>query len=678
MKKDKVLYMGIALLMAGCSSDKIFQDSSLIPINLGYTVLQAEMTRAATDLNEGHLQANDKVTVKVSKTGESSYDTYSFLTVDNTGKMVPASSPIPNYPEDNSNVDIVAYYPSTAGTSFSVKADQTSDDNYRASDLMFASVTNQAPTSTTVALPFAHQMAKIIINATPADGGITIGGITLKNIKPTVTFSQTAEVDYSSSPATGSADITMSNNGAALIPQQTISGTFLVISTSAGDATYALSGKEFLAGHQYTLNITVNSAALGVISTITNWNDDDAVTITGTAWNIVVNGTYTYTGNAVEPEAENIIVTDARTGNTIDESNYGIGYSNNINAGTAAIIAYGKGIYTGLLAIGTFTIDKAAASISFSKSSANIPQGVGTYTNTLTNTGDGVLTYTSSSSSIASIDISIGTATLNAIGTTTITATVTDGENFTYDTPTISYTLTVNNNTLSTLKSNLNQNFIGYCVSDDGYLFPSAEECRDARKTGVGLVAYIGTNADASNSGYKILVLSLTAQRALWSNRLSATCTSEPVTNVSTAITKMNGISNTSTLTSHHGTKTHGHYAAYSSSNYGVSRPSGASGWFLPSLGQWNEMVKSLVKKAGGTASNMTETSNNNMLGSVFESVIINAGGTPLTARQWSSTEYSAENAWHYSADEGRVSTWTSSGGGNKADNCAYRPIFAY
>jgi len=208
MKTTKLLYIGVALLMAGCSAENEPEVGGRTPIKLGYTVLQANETRAATDLNNSHLAANDKVMVKVSTADANTYDqSCTYLAIDNTGGMVPAGTAIPTYPDNNAHVDIVAYYPSTAGTTFTVKADQTSDDNYKASDLMFASISNQAATTETVNLTFAHQMAKIIVNASAASGsGITISGVTLKNIAPTVTFTQTAAVDYTTNAATGSVE----------------------------------------------------------------------------------------------------------------------------------------------------------------------------------------------------------------------------------------------------------------------------------------------------------------------------------------------------------------------------------------------------------------------------------------------------------------------------------------
>lgn len=281
MKIDNILYLGAALLLAGCSADTAFDESEQTPINLGYTVLQATETRAATNLNEDFLSQGDKILAKISKASENDYSDFTYMTVNDAGKMVPVSTTIPTYPDDGSNVKIRAFYPSTAGASFTVKSNQTADEDYRASDLMFASIANQARTSETVNLAFEHQMSKIVINASGAEGsGITITGVTLKNILPTITFTPDAAdiADVVSAASGDPVDITMTNEGAALIPAQDINGTFLVISTSAGDATYSLS-KSFEAGHSYTLNIEVGTACIGTTNAITGWNGDGIATV---------------------------------------------------------------------------------------------------------------------------------------------------------------------------------------------------------------------------------------------------------------------------------------------------------------------------------------------------------------------------------------------------------------
>ena len=245
------------------------------PIALAYTTVDATETKAAQNLNEGTFDPGEAVKVRISNTGESSWTDYDFTTAA-AGAMSPAGA-VPYYPAGAQNIDIVAYYPSTAGTSFSVQTDQTADADYKASDLMFASVTNQAKQAGAVGLAFSHKMAKINVNITAGTGIGSVAGVILLNIKPTVSFDRaTGAVGEATGTATA---IAMSNGGAAVIPAQTIDGGLLSIVTDKGTATYTVAGKEFAAGQQYTINITVNLRAVGTTSAITGWTSEGTVTV---------------------------------------------------------------------------------------------------------------------------------------------------------------------------------------------------------------------------------------------------------------------------------------------------------------------------------------------------------------------------------------------------------------
>ena len=164
-----------------------------------------------------------------------------------------------------------------AGASFTVADDQTDDADYKASDLMFASVTNQAKQTTAVNLAFTHKMAKLVVNITAGQGVTSINSVSILNVKPTVTFD----------PATGAvgsasgdvATIAVSNEGAAVIPAQTINGGLLEIVTDKGTATYSVVSKEFAAGQLYTMNITVNLRAVDTTTAITGWTSEGSVTV---------------------------------------------------------------------------------------------------------------------------------------------------------------------------------------------------------------------------------------------------------------------------------------------------------------------------------------------------------------------------------------------------------------
>jgi hypothetical protein len=263
-----------ALMMAACTQlDNPGEER--IPVALAYTTVEATETKAAQNLNEGTFASGESVKVCIHNTSTDDWMDYNFTT-GSAGTMSPTNA-VPYYPAGSQNIDIVAYYPSTAGPTFSVVANQTYDVNYKASDLMFASVTNQEKQAEPVNLAFTHKMAKIKVNITPGTGVSNIQGVSLLNVKPTVLFSHTLGAVGA---ATGSAiTIAMSNNGAAVIPAQTIDGGLLSIVTDKGTATYTVTDKAFVAGRQYTINITVNLRAIGTTTAITGWTSQGTVTV---------------------------------------------------------------------------------------------------------------------------------------------------------------------------------------------------------------------------------------------------------------------------------------------------------------------------------------------------------------------------------------------------------------
>lgn len=263
-----------AIVLAACTQMENPSESN-VPVSLSYSTVAAIETKAAQNLNEGTFASGESVKVRISNAGASVWTDYTFTTAA-AGAMT-APDPAPYYPAGSQKIDIVAYYPATAGTSFSVATDQTADASYKASDLMFASVTNQAKQSEAVNLAFSHKMAKLNVNITAGSGVSSINSVSILNVKPTVSFNQSTGAV---GEATGSATtIAISNNGAAVIPAQTIDGELLSIVTDKGTATYSVSNKAFAAGQLYTLNITVNLLAVGTTTAITGWTSEGTVTV---------------------------------------------------------------------------------------------------------------------------------------------------------------------------------------------------------------------------------------------------------------------------------------------------------------------------------------------------------------------------------------------------------------
>ena len=662
LKTKKLLFAAAALtVLTACNTDEspIENTENRVPVKLAYTNIDAVETRAAQDLNQGTFATGESVKVRVSNTGAGEWSDYTFTT-GSAGAMTPGN-PAPYYPAGSQNIDIVAYYPATAGTTFTVADDQTADASYKASDLMFASVTNQAKQAEAVNLAFTHKMAKLNVNVTAGQGVSSITSVSLLNVKPTVSFDQaTGAVGAASGEAT---TIAISNQGAAVIPAQTIDGGLLSIVTDQGTATYSVSNKAFAAGNLYTMNITVNLRAVGTTTDITGWISEGTLNITPGDWTVEVSGTYTYTGSAIVPDAGNITVRSTKTSSVIDPANYDVFAGNNINAGVATLIVSGKGVYAGEVAYCTFTIDKAAGSISYATTSVDKMVGNASFTNPLTIVGDGTVSYESSNTSVATVNSSTGEVNVLAAGETTITATA-EGTNYAYAN-TASYTLTVVAATLANLKTRINNSincsdFLGFEVYDNGGIAAKGT----GSGTVIGYVVHISTTAvDESFSSSRILVIASedAATSIQWADN--------KVTTGLNSFTALNGYSNTQTLVND---KTVDNKAAKAAWNYqskaGTAVVTGSSAWFLPSAAQMIALYTSVGYD-----------SNRNLC---TRDLLQAATGMNKGYEYWTSTEWYQDgwaSAYEYAAILSKSTMYhVQCSGYEKTENIAVRACFAY
>ena len=447
MKTNRIIQLAAGVLLLTACSSEIYEEyvNGRTPINLGYEVLTAQeatRTAAATNLNDANIAAGRAVKVCVSTDGGTSYTGYDYTTV--AGGSMTAPSNKPYYPAEGT-VKIVAYHPVDAGSTFTVAADQTSDDNYNKSDLMFSNnITNQAKTSDPVTLQFTHKMAKLVVTATAGEDVSEIRAITLKQVKRQVSFDQTTG-DVGEAEVVGSTDVVLfkdgtatTGEGAALIPAQTITGDVIEVVTDLGTATYNVpAGKAFAANTKYTIGITVNRTAVGAINCIT-WPNQEELTvqpISGLYIDNIDDQTYN-NGTALKPsftikKANGTTVATISDGNST--SDFNIYWQNNTNAGTATVAAVGKSgtSYAGMSCAKDFTINKADCSVTLSTTSL-APQVGNTGTFTVTRSGDGTITANSSNTNIATVSVSGTTVTVTAVaaGTATITITVAASANY--------------------------------------------------------------------------------------------------------------------------------------------------------------------------------------------------------------------------------------------------------
>ena len=190
------------------------------------------------------------------------------------------------------------------------------------------------------------------------------------------------------------------------------------------------------------------------------------------------------------------------------------------------------------------------------------------------------------------------------------------------------------------------------------------------------MIAYVGDagSVDESSSTYKGLAIAMkdanSGNACAYYTDNSGICVKQN-SYIAAAITYKNGFACTNTLVNSNGSGVsvycsgHTHAAATAAKNNTIttesgitaSAPSGTSGWFLPSMGQWNLIVQGLAtKKSGSTVSTaLTTSSNSTYQASNLNSVITDAGGTGFQAGgYWSSTEYDYSNAWYVHFGNGR------------------------
>ena len=308
MNTKKILFWAALPLLGACSNadeqEGLDANEGRVPVTLTAETVQAVQTRAGAaasqTLNEGNLTTGDVVKVGIrnydsGNTGD--YTDYSYTVTNATGAMsVTGGSATPYYPTDNDgSIDIIAYYPSTAATTFEVNNNQSTDANYRASDLMWAKVANQGRQIAAVALQFQHLMAKLNVNVSAGAGVSYIKSVTMRNVILSSTFAPkagTATVQNVSAST-----ITMFTGGddaddddeigcACVFPGQSIAaGELLQITVvkEGGDeatATYSLAAdKTFAGGSEYTMTITVNRTALGTTNSISGWSADGTTVI---------------------------------------------------------------------------------------------------------------------------------------------------------------------------------------------------------------------------------------------------------------------------------------------------------------------------------------------------------------------------------------------------------------
>ena len=377
--------LSAALLLAGCTSD-LSQGggSGEVPLRLSAAPTTG-LTRAADGLYTNTTGFDGGEQVEVYVNSSTKHGTYQVNSTSKTALDATNAANTQYYPTTG-DVNLYAVYPAASATngSHTVKYDQTSDDNYKASDLMYASKTvTQAQKTSTQELQFGHQLVKLKVQIIKAAGVGSVTKVEMQNVKRKVTVtantSSMSLTDLTSATGetgteansdkilvfSGSNTSTSEQTYAVVFPVQSWSNQdFITVTADGQTATYKLTKDDFTFGHEYTLTLNINAAALGNTVSIDTWSNGGSATINPTASELYIEDIdpVVYTGSAQTP---NFTIYNSSNTQVATQSNastyFTIYWQNNTNAGIATVAAVGKTgtDYAGKACAKNFTIQKA-------------------------------------------------------------------------------------------------------------------------------------------------------------------------------------------------------------------------------------------------------------------------------------------------------------------------------
>lgn len=220
----------------------------------------------------------------------------------------------------------------------------------------------------------------------------------------------------------------------------------------------------------------------------------------------------------------------------------------------------------------------------------------------------------------------------------------------------------------------LNGAALGQIICSHGRAHTATDGALSCGGTKVAVVAYVGdASGEASPFNHGLAIALQDADASAWCSQTAETCLEEQAGDLASALAARNGLTTTALLNAD---ADHIHTAAMVAYNYrfdGTVRsgahPAGTSRWFLPSMGQWNLMVKAVT----GLDTDLSQSENNAYKAAAFTQLFTDAGGSGVASdHYWSATESSAANAWYMSFKDGKTNSHT------KTEVDRVRPILAF
>ena len=183
--------------------------------------------------------------------------------------------------DETTKADFYCYFPYVAGISnteehsFEVKADQSTEANYKASDFLWGKTAGATPTKNAVSINMYHKMSYITVKLVAGDGytdedlknaSVTICGLKTKSSINLATGAVSAAGDaHDITPLAGNGQLR------ALVVPQSVKDID-IIKVTVGDTTYKLNQSiELKSGTQHTCTLTVDRSGQGINISIGGW-----------------------------------------------------------------------------------------------------------------------------------------------------------------------------------------------------------------------------------------------------------------------------------------------------------------------------------------------------------------------------------------------------------------------
>lgn len=288
MKKQFLIISAVVLSVCGCGKTPVagpdtpdVTEPLKIPINLS-----TDIWSKATDSG---FEVNDKVGIYTvnyvngaAGTLVSSGNHLDNVSFTYNGSLWNPETPV-YWKDETTPADFYCYYPYTGSVgdvtalAFSVKEDQSTLANYKASELLWGKTEGAKPSADPVNITTRHAMSNLIIYVVPGNGYTeeTLAAETVSVSIASVMTSAKINLATGKVSATGAAGTVApykeSSYWRALIVPQDVVGAELV-KVTVGEKTYTLNQTvSFESNKQYKCTITVNRVSEGVNIGIGGW-----------------------------------------------------------------------------------------------------------------------------------------------------------------------------------------------------------------------------------------------------------------------------------------------------------------------------------------------------------------------------------------------------------------------